>query len=466
MNKKTVAVIGAGVSGLAFTHRLQSLAHEAGSSLKVVLLEDVPDSGGVVSTVSREGFLIEKGPDAFLSEDPGMMELCRSLGLAEELIGTERANRKTFVVHRGRLQPLPENFYLIAPKNIPAFLSTPLFSPLGKLRMLAEPFIPRTSEADESVASFIRRRFGNEALERVGQPMIAGIYSGDPEELSMRSTMPRFCEAEDRAGSVFRGLKLPHPARGARYGLFVSFKKGMRALTDAMRESLDTGSLHTEFRAASVSRDEQQGNWRLVSERGEKIQADAVCLAVPAKVSAMWFRSTFLELAEALSQITYQSVATLNLAFDEKDIAHPLDGFGFVVPAVEKKPMMACTFVHRKFAGRAPEGKALLRVFVGGAFGRDTFDLPDADLENEALRSLTLLLGLRKKPLFSVLERHTRALPQYCVGHKELLGRIASLEKRLPGLVLIGSSYRGTGIPDCIREAHLRAEALWSSLKG
>ncbi len=463
---KTVAVVGAGVSGLAFAHRLQALSRAENIPIDITVLEDGPGPGGVVSTETRDGFLLERGPDAFLSEHEGMMDLCRSLKLEHELIGTEPSHRKTLIVHRGRLESLPEGFYLIAPKNIPAFLMTPLFSPAGKLRMLAEFFVPRTSVKDESVASFIRRRFGREALERVGQPMLAGIYSGDPEELSMRSTMPRFQEAEERSGSVMRGLKLSEPARGARYGLFVSFRKGMSTFTDALAAALPAGSLRTGFRVASVIRESSGGRWTIFSDKGEKVWADVLCLAAPARVSAGWLGGISTPLAGALSEIRYQSVATLNLAFDASDVAHPLDGFGFVVPRTENLSFMACTFVHRKFAGRAPAGKALLRAFVGGAFGKDSFERSDSELEAAVLRDLTTILGLRKKPLFSALRRYSKALPQYCVGHEALLGRIASLEARLPGLVLTGSSYRGTGIPDCVGEARLRAERLWSSLKG
>lgn len=463
--KKTIVVIGAGVSGLAFAHRLQELAHQDGTALNIIVLEEGPEAGGVVSTETRDGFLFEKGPDSFLSDNTDMMELCRNIGIEDELIGTESAHRKTFVAHRGHLHPLPEGFYIIAPKNIPALLKSSLFSPVGKLRMLAESLIPRSNKADESVASFVRRRFGREALERVGQPMIAGIYCGDPEELSMRSVMPRFCEAESIHGSVLAGLSTRVPARGVRYGLFVTFKQGLRTLTQALASRLPASSLRTGFRVVSVLRERTQNRWAVVSEEGETIHADAVCLAVPARVSAEWLRRDSPELSSALSEITYQSVATLSLAFDASDIEHPMDGFGFVVPRTEKRSLMACTFVHRKFAGRAPQGKALLRVFIGGAFGQDFFELPDRELEQAVIGDLSLLLGLRGKPLFSALRRYRRALPQYRVGHKILLDRIETAQAELPGLVLTGSSYRGTGIPDCVNDARLRARVLWKTLQ-
>jgi len=297
----------------------------------------------------------------------------------------------------------------------------------------------------------------------VGQPMIAGVYSGDPEKLSMRSTMPRFCRAEETVGSVIRGLHAPKEVRGPRYSLFMSFKNGMRTLTDALAAALPPGTLRTGFKTASIERDGAGGTWTVCSDKGESLTADALCLAVSARVSSHLLRPVAPELSALLARIRYESVATLNLAFDEDAFDHPLDAFGFVVPRTEKLSLMACTFLHRKFSGRAPKGKALLRAFVGGAFGRETFLLPDAALEQAVLADLERLLGLRKKPLFLMLQRYPDALPQYEVGHADLLERIGSLSGRLDGLALTGSSYRGTGMPDCIRDAETCAE---NTLKG
>jgi oxygen-dependent protoporphyrinogen oxidase len=373
------------------------------------------------------------------------------------------------VVHGGRLRLLPKGFYLIAPGNIPAFLASPLFSPLGKLRMLAERWVPRSRTGrDESIASFVRRRFGREALERVGQPMIAGVYSGDPEELSLESTMGRFHALEAKYGSVIRGLRkraeeanVPHDVRGVRYSLFVSFRNGMQTITDALQRRLPAGVLRTGFQTVSVTRAGDPGRWTVLSDKGERVTADVLCLAVSARQAAACLKDASPDLAALLGEITYESVATLNLAFEASGISHPLDGFGFVVPNTEGRPLMACTFVHRKFPGRAPQGQALLRAFVGGAFGRRVFhNLSDAEIEQAVLRDLDGLIGLKAKPLFSVLQRHAQALPQYRVGHRDLLRRIERAAAALPGLVLTGSSYRGSGIPDCVRDAERCAEGL------
>lgn len=467
-NLKQVVVIGAGVSGLAFANRLREIAQEHAYPLEVRVFDAAPHAGGTLRTETRDGFLIEKGPDSFLSERPWGVELIRRLGLENELIGTETAFRRTFVTRGRGLYGLPDGFYLIAPREVAPFLMTPLFSPLGKLRMLAERWLPPTrSASDESVASFIRRRFGVEALERVGQPMIAGVYSGDPEKLGILSTMPRFRELETEYGSVIRGLRaqakkndrVSGQTRGPRYSLFVTLKKGMQTLTDELARRLGKTSLCLGFKAVSLSFEPGSARWTIVSESGERIQADALCLAVPACTASRWLRDTAPELAHRLGDLSYESVATLNLAFDSAQIAHPLDGFGFVVPRSERRSLMACTFVHRKFSGRAPEGKALLRAFIGGAFGREYFGKPDAELERAVLKDLTQLLGIRGGPLFSTLERYPQTLPQYGVGHREWVRTIEEETNRYPGLILTGSSYRGTGIPDCVHDAERKAEA-------
>ena len=464
--KRTILVIGAGVAGLAAARRLHALAEKEHTPIELRVLEASDHASGVIATESRDGFLLEQGPDSFLSENPRMLELCRELGIENELIGTQARHQKTLIVHNGRLVPLPQGFYLIAPQNIPAFLATPLFSASGKARMIAEYFVPRLEgDTDESVASFIRRRFGEEALERVGQPMIAGVYSGDPEKLSILSTMPRFRDAERLHGSVLGGLRrtatVPRKVRGPRYSLFLSFKNGMRTLTDALERSLPAGALRTGFKTVSLTRDEASGQWTALSDKGESVLADAVCLAVPARVASKLLGNQSTVLCELLSQIRYESVATVNLAFEDDAFSHPLNAFGFVVPRSQTRSLMACTFAHRKFAGRAPLGGVLLRAFAGGAFGKRFFEMSDPELSQNILHDLESLAGLRKKPLFSVVSRYPDALAQYEVGHARLLSRIDVECAAFPGLELTGASYRGTGIPDCIRDGERAAQGLW-----
>jgi oxygen-dependent protoporphyrinogen oxidase len=367
---------------------------------------------------------------------------------------------------------VPQGFYLIAPTDALAFLKSSLVSPLGKLRMLAEPWVPaRSSDDDESVASFVRRRFGPEALEKIGQPMLAGIYTGDPETLSLSATMPRFRNLEKKHGSVLKGLlgearqkRSMRQARGARTTLFLSFKEGMETLTRSLSERLPAGSLRLGTAVRTVLRDPATGKWVLGTSNGESVETDILCSALPARASSHLLSKTDPVLSEKLSRIRYESVATLNLAFRRTDFASLPAAFGFVVARKEKRNLLACTFASLKFARRAPQDSVLLRAFVGGAFGKATFGMADEPLEAAVLKDLSELLGLKSKPLFRVLQRYPDSMVQYAPGH---LGLVREIEKSLEettNLFLLGASYRGVGIPDCIEDAEVQAEKIFNYL--
>ncbi|MBI2095246.1 MAG: protoporphyrinogen oxidase [Candidatus Omnitrophica bacterium] len=471
---KRVAIVGAGVSGLACAHRLGELAAKAGTAMEISVFDAASRAGGTIASEEKDGFLLEKGPDSFISEKPWAVELSGRLGIGPEILGTEGRYRKTFVVKGGRLLPLPEGFYLVAPLNPVSFLGTPLFSWAGKLRMMSEVWVPRkTGSADESVADFIRRRFGKEALERVGQPMVAGIHSGDPGRLSLSEVLPRFKALEENHGSVIRGLlksarsKDGHSAKaasGPRYSLFLSYRRGMETLVRALVDRLPGGTLRLGSGIRRISREHRKGAWNLTGQDGGTYPADAVCLACPAHRAADLVEDLSPDVSKKLREIPYESVATVNLAYREEDVAHPLDGFGFVVPAVERKSLVACTFANRKFAGRAPKGFLLLRAFVGGAFGKEFFEMPDGDLQKSVGKDLAALLGIRKDPLFCRISRWRESMAQYRVGHRDRIRRIESLLGDFPGIFLTGSAYRGTGIPDCIHNAEQQAEAVFPLL--
>lgn len=466
---RRVAVVGGGIAGLALAHRLTELKRENRLACEVTLFEGGSRLGGTIETEARDGFVLEKGPDAFLSEKPWALELSKRIGLESQIIGTNAANRKSFIVKNGRLIPVPEGFYLITPTQLTPFLRSPLFSWGGKLRMGLEPFIPkRKGGADESIGAFIRRRFGNEALERAGQPMLAGVYTGDPERLSLEATMPRFKKYEEEYGSVLKGLlaslgqgrSSAKKASGPRYSLFLAYKNGMETLTKKLAERIGDSSIRLNAVVRSARRDRDTEKWRLEFTDGRSEIFDAVCLALPARQSADILREAFRPLSERLDTIPYESVATLNLAFRRADIPHKLDGFGFVVPKTEGRSVIACTFTDRKFEHRAPDGFALLRAFVGGAFGRAELEKSDAELEKDVLADLGELLGIHASPVFSALRRYPRAMVQYCVGHRELVNSLDEELKRAPGLHLTGSAYRGVGIPDCVLEAETTAEKI------
>ncbi|HEY0080287.1 MAG TPA: protoporphyrinogen oxidase [Pyrinomonadaceae bacterium] len=478
---RRVVVIGGGVSGLAAAHRLLELRAESGRACEVLLLEAGGRLGGIVETERREGFLLEAGPDAFISEKPEALALARRVGLQEHLIETSGAHRRSFVVRGGRLHPTPEGFQLLAPSRLWPFLTSGIFSWPGKARMALELLLPRRSSgsdesgadlADESLAAFVRRRFGREALERMAQPMVGGIYTADPERLSLRATMPRFLEMESAHRSLIWAMwKAGRKARadgtqergtsGARYSLFLSFDGGMQMLTDRLAERLPPGVVRLNSPVESLTRDAQGEGWTIrVGGSPETLEADAVCLALPAYRAAALLRDTDSALADELDAITYASSATVNLAYKREDIPHSLDGFGFVVPFVERRATMACSFSSVKFSGRAPEGGALLRAFVGGALQTEMYALDEETIVERVRRDLRDLLGITRPPLFSLVRKWPRAMPQYHLGHLARVERIRRRLSALPTLQLAGNAYDGTGIPDCIRNGETAAGTL------
>jgi oxygen-dependent protoporphyrinogen oxidase len=354
-------------------------------------------------------------------------------------------------------------------------LKSDIFSWRGKSQIAAEFFRPSQTDgsADESLASFVRRRFGTEALERMAQPMVGGIYTANPEQLSLRATFPRFLEWEQKYGSVIRALRRretgaisdkslsTQESSGARYSLFVSFDAGMQVLTDELARRLPTKAVRTNCRVNSLHVDRQTSRWRVETEHGT-LEADAICLTTPAYVSAELLRETHSALASALQNIPYESSATINLAYKRSDVAHALNGFGFVVPFIEGLSLIACTFSSVKFAGRAPNKHVLLRAFVGGALQRDIMQLEDGELLRRVQQDLSALLQISNPPLFTTVARWERAMPQYHVGHLERVETIRRYERELPGLTLAGAAYSGVGIPDCVRSGEAAAEVMVS----
>ncbi len=474
-----VAVVGAGISGLAAAHRLLELKKNEGRDLEVLLIEQSPRTGGIIETERKDGFLLEKGPDAFISEKPWALDLAKRLGLESEIIGTNPAGRKSFVVLNKKLVPLPQGFYLIAPYRLLPFLKSPLFSLSAKVRILLEALVPGKKEgADESVGAFIRRRFGREALERVGQAMLAGIYTGDPEILSLSAAFPRFSELEKKYGSVIRGLrresaedakKALKESQGPRYSLFCSFKEGMQTLTDKIAQRIPGACLRLNAPVHEISFDAPEKKWRLVMKNGATESADAVCVTLPAKPMASILRKAAPEISRELDEIHYESVATLHLAFKKESVTHPMDGFGFVVPRVEMSPVVACSFSSAKFAERAPQGLVLIRAFVGGAFGKQYLELTDQALFEVVFKDLSVFLGLEDGPLFWRLCRTPNSMVQYGLNHLERVKRMREHSKKNSGLFLSGAVFRGVGIPDCVYDAESQAEEIYKqqmSLRG
>jgi oxygen-dependent protoporphyrinogen oxidase len=460
--------VGGGVSGLAAAHRAVERARERGRPLELTLLEGADRLGGTIQTERRDGFLVECGPDSFLSEKPWALALCRRLGVEDRLARTDDRFRRVFVVFRGRMHPLPDGFQLLAPTRLGPFLASSLFSWPGKLRMACDLVLPRGGHADESLGAFVKRRLGREALERVAQPLVAGIYTADPDDLSLGATMPRFLELERRERSVILGLwraarkapALHAGTSGARWSLFVTFTDGMEELIRQLAMRLPPGAVRLKERATAVAR--EGAGWRVATASGAVFTGDAVVLSPEAHQAARLLRYVDPGLAHLLEGIPYASAATVTFAHRRADIRHPLDGFGFVVPQVERRPIIAGTFSSVKYPGRAPEGHALLRVFMGGALNESALEADDAALVETARAELGRLLGVTGAPLFTRVARHARAMPQYHVGHAARAEAIELAVARHPGLRLAGGAYRGVGIADCVRSGEEAAEAVGS----
>ncbi|MCC6573012.1 MAG: protoporphyrinogen oxidase [Planctomycetes bacterium] len=473
---KRVAVIGAGISGLTAALRLQQRGAD------VTLYEGSNHAGGVIRSEQRDGFLLEHGPDCFVSNKPAGLALCAELGIEPELISTNDAHRRSFILYKGKLEPLPQGFFLLAPTTIEALRGASILSLAGKIRLARELFIPpRKESGDESLASFVERRLGREALDRIAQPIVAGIYTADPARLSVQATFPQFLEMERKHGSILRALR--HNAKqrgeeskaaGPRYGIFVSFKRGMQTLIDALRAKLTGVDLQLNTRVTGLHLKGER--WQLDSsaERGARSAEspktpdpgprtpdfDAVVLALPAHAAAKLLSPVAAELATELAAIPYANSAVVNFAFKREQIKHALDGMGFVVPAIENRNIVGCSFSSVKFAGRAPEGFALMRVFMGGALQPEIAQWDDNRVRDAALAELREVVGARGEPVFATISRHRGSMAQYEVGHLERVARIESLTGKLPGLALAGNGFTGIGIPDCIRVATDAAKAL------
>lgn len=454
-----VVVIGGGISGLAACRRLRRQAPEKA----VVLLEAAKRLGGVIRTTVRDGFLLEEGPDSFLTARPEALDLCRDLGLEPEFLPTNPDCRRSFILLDGRLRPVPEGVYLLAPTSIAALWRTSLFSVPGKLRMAMEPLIPRRrATGDEALASFVRRRLGREALERLAQPMMAGIYSADPERLSLEATFPQFLEYERDHGSVIRGLaRRPKPAgtSGPRYGLFLALKEGMSRLVGALERDL-AGSFRPSVPARALRR--EGAGWRVETD-GESFRARAVVLAGGAPLSARLMAEAAPEAARTIGGIPHGSTLAVYAAFSREAVGHPLDGMGCVIPAIEGKAASAVSFASTKFPGRAPAGSVLLRIFAGGAAAEPLLPLPDDEIARRLIAEVAGPLGIGKGPLWTRTTRHIGAMPHYETGH---LDRVAVIERAVEGLPLrlAGPFLRGVGLPQCIASGTAAADAILARL--
>ncbi|MGO8817032.1 MAG: protoporphyrinogen oxidase [Terriglobia bacterium] len=491
---RRVVVIGGGVSGLAATYTL-ARARESGAPIEEMLLEAGPSLGGVIRTETLDGFVIEAGPDSFLAEKPQAAAMARELGLGDDLIGSNDHARRTYILHRGRLLPLPDGLMFLVPTRLWPMVTTKLL-PLGTKLAVARELCtlrPSADNGDESVASFVRRHYGEAMVENIADPLLAGVYGGDSAALSVRSVLPRFWEMERQHGSLTRatlkamrqrqfalaangghGLAPAHAGNSARkLPLFMTLKGGLQQMTqklasqgDKYRVFLRRPVLALEFAPGGPggAPDSCSRRYQITCDGGKVYDTDAVVLALPAPRAGGLLSSLDQRLSELLQGIAYSSSMTVSLGFDEQARATLPAGFGFLIPRKERRRMLACTFVHAKFNHRVPDGKAMLRCFLGGSRDPEVLGLRDDEVVAVVRRELREIMNFTAEPLFYRVHRWPASMAQYEVGHG---GRVSAIEERLrdlPGLYLAGNAYSGIGISDCIRMGKSAAEKALESV--
>lgn len=462
-----ITIIGGGIAGLATAFYLQEK-----SQFDYTFIESEPRFGGKIITDRADGFVIEGGPDSFITYKAGGMQLCRDLDLIERLIPTNDDRRNIFVLKNGKLVAFPGGFRLTVPTEFIPFALSPLISPWGKLRMGLDLFIPpRTETGDESLADFIRRRLGEEALDKIGGPIMAGIYVADPEKLSLQSTFPMFAEMEQEHGSLIRAMRAAKKKRPSSTStnnqkapaMFTSLQSGMYELVETMVDRL-----RGELRPGCTVTDLQHRapGFEVALDSGQTLRTDGVVLAVPAFTAARLVRDFAPALAARLETIRYVSTATVSLGYNRADILphHDLNGFGFMVPKSEQRNILACTWSSTKFDYRAPADKALLRLFVGGNEREHLVDLPDEEMVAMVRHELADIMGFTAEPVIRRIFRWPKGNVQYDVGHLDRVADMESLADEIPGLYLVGSAFRGIGIPDCTCSALQTVDQILSQV--
>lgn len=453
---KRILVIGGGIGGLASAYRLRQRLPDAA----ITVLESGPRLGGVVQTLTDDGLVLELGPDSLLRTKPAALKLIADLGLTDQLQETDPGARSSLIARGDRLIPVPEGLYLMAPGKLWPFVWSRVLSWRGKLRMLKDLIIPPATLDDETLGDFVRRRLGREALDRIAQPLVSGIYTADPEKLSLAATMPQFLQMERDHGSLLLAMRArmhdqnTAKAAGPRYGLFASLRGGLGRLVTTLTEKLASSSviLRPDCGATGIRRLED-GTWRVTLVDESHLHVDTVVIAGPAWLAGALLRDVDASLSAQLGGIAYAGVATVNLVYRRDQVpALPLAA-GFVVPAIEGRSLVACTFSTRKWAERTPADLVVLRAFVGGALHAHHLDRDDATLVAEVRSDLRDLLRCTSDPVRTVVTRWPRAMAQYHLGHLARVAAIRAAEGHLPGLALVGNGYEGVGIPDIIAQA-------------
>ncbi|WP_199426281.1 protoporphyrinogen oxidase [Thermaerobacillus caldiproteolyticus] len=446
-DKRTVVIIGGGITGIAAAYYLQKAIKEQQLPMECKLVEATHRLGGKVQTVIRDGFVIERGPDSFLARKLSASRLVHEVGLQDEIV--HNATGKSYILLKGNLYPIPGGAVMGIPTKIAPFVTTGLFSPFGKLRAAFDFILPPTkAEGDLSLGQFFRRRLGNEVVENLIEPLLSGIYAGDIDQLSLMATFPQFFHVEQKYGSLVLGTKRTTPkAEKQRKGAFQTLKTGLQSLVDEVEKRLEPGSVIKGVRVETVER--QGTKYRLWLSNGDVWTADSVIVATPHQtVPTMFSDYPFFA---PFKSVPSTSVATVALAFSESAIEQDIDGTGFVVSRRSDYTITACTWTHKKWPHTAPKGKALLRCYVGRPGDEAIVEQSDDEIVNVVMDDLNKIMRIAGRPEFSIVSRWKEAMPQYTVGHKERLEKVkANMTEALPGVFLAGSSYEGLGLPDCI----------------
>ena len=469
---KKIIIIGGGIAGLAAAFRIQREIKE-GDNLECILLEGSNHFGGKISTEKLDGFIIERGPDSFISQKPAAIQLCKQLGLEDRLTGTNPGAPSTFVYTGGKLVTMPDGLSLMIPTKFLPFALTPLFSLPGKIRMAFDLLIPKKQDnGDESLASFVRRRMGEEALNKMAEPMLAGIYASDPEKMSITSTFPMFVETEKKYRSLILGMLARKKAMlmnavkrpSSAYSLFMTLKDGLGEMVDAVIKKSPDIQFKSGTKVVGIERNKEK--WHLKLDDGSENQVDAVIVATPGTVTAKLLQNITPDSAELLNSIHYVSTATVTLGYKREGFSHSLDGFGFVVPKAEGCSILACTWTSSKFPHRAPKDYVMLRCYVGGALQEEIAEKDTETLETLVRKDLQQIMGITETPIFCKVFKNNKSNVQYHVNHSQKIDSIMEDLKNYPGLFLAGSAYRGIGIPDCIQNGNLAAESALKFVNG
>lgn len=461
---KNVIVIGAGMTGLAAAYKIRRAVRSEGLDLGVTVIEKDDRIGGKIATDVVDGFIVDGGPDSFLTEKPALHRIAEHLGMSDERLPSDESRKKTWILADGKLHEMPDGVMMFAPTKFVPFATTGLFTPAGKARMGMDLVIPKKKVAegelnDETLESFVVRRMGRECLDRLAEPLVGGVHASDPAVMSLAATFPRLLEMEQKHGSLMLGFlearkkveemrkKYPPQPGKPKRTFFSSFRGGMQQLTDAMADAIGRDHIIT---GVKVDRLERSGDgWRITLSDGRTMDGDAVVIATEGWAAEQLVTSVAPIAADNLAGIPHSSSATVSLGFDSEEIGFSLDAFGVLCPQAEKRSLMAATYSSTKWPGRAPAGKTLMRGFVGGPHNQEIVDKSDEELIDIVTRELREILGLTAKPVFARVYRWKGGMPQYTLGHLDRVAIIQSDMETIPGLALAGGSYTGVGLPNC-----------------